>query len=68
MPLYEYQCQQCGHRFEALVTGSRKPEACPKCSSPEIEKQYSTFGMSSSGGGYGAGAFSGGASCNTGST
>ncbi|MEW5981017.1 MAG: zinc ribbon domain-containing protein [Acidobacteriota bacterium] len=66
MPLYEYQCQRCGHRFEALVIGSRRPDSCPKCSSSELEKQYSTFGMAS-GSGYGTGSsFGSGASCNTG--
>ncbi len=55
MPLFEYQCQSCGHRFEALVVANRKPEACPRCKSPEIEKQFSTFGTTAGSGGYGGG-------------
>jgi putative FmdB family regulatory protein len=47
MPLYEYECRECGHRFEALVTGSQRPE-CPKCKSPNLEKQLSAFGVGSS--------------------
>ena len=43
MPMFEYQCKTCGHRFEALVIGSRAP-ACPRCQSHELEKQHSTFG------------------------
>ena len=32
MPLYEYQCDSCGHRFEALQKFSDPPLAtCPKC-------------------------------------
>ena len=32
MPLYEYQCDSCGHRFEALQKFSDPPlETCPKC-------------------------------------
>lgn len=33
MPLYEYECKKCGHRFEKIVTKfSDPPEtACPKC-------------------------------------
>lgn len=32
MPLYEYQCDACGHRFEALQKFSDPPlETCPKC-------------------------------------
>jgi putative FmdB family regulatory protein len=46
MPLFEYQCKACGHRFEALVIGSRQP-ACPRCDSQELEKQFSTFGLGS---------------------
>ena len=32
MPLYEYQCDTCGHRFEAIQKFSDPPlEQCPKC-------------------------------------
>lgn len=32
MPLYEYQCDTCGHRFEAIQKFSDAPlETCPKC-------------------------------------
>ena len=32
MPLYEYQCDACGHRFEVIQKMSDPPlEACPKC-------------------------------------
>jgi putative FmdB family regulatory protein len=55
MPLFEYTCRGCGHRFETLVMGSRKP-ACPKCSSSELEKLYSTFGARSTGSGIAASA------------
>jgi putative FmdB family regulatory protein len=64
MPLFEYQCKTCGHRFEALVVGSRTP-SCPRCTSHELEKQHSTFGLGSPGRGYGTGASSG-PSCSTG--
>jgi putative FmdB family regulatory protein len=33
MPLYEYQCDACGHRFETIQKFSDPPiERCPKCS------------------------------------
>ena len=64
MPLFEYQCKTCGHRFEALVVGSRTP-ACPRCKSDELEKQLSTFGLGGSGRSYGSGSY-GGSSCATG--
>jgi putative FmdB family regulatory protein len=32
LPLYEYECEGCGHRFEALQKFSDAPlEKCPKC-------------------------------------
>jgi putative FmdB family regulatory protein len=53
MPLFEYQCQECGHRFEALVLGCRQPDRCPRCDAPKVEKQFSTFGVGGTNGGYG---------------
>lgn len=32
MPLYEYQCKKCGHRFERIRKFSDKPvKKCPEC-------------------------------------
>jgi len=32
MATYEYECQHCGHRFEASQKMSEEPlSACPKC-------------------------------------
>ena len=32
MPLYEYQCEACGHRFEVIQKYSDAPiETCPRC-------------------------------------
>ena len=32
MPLYEYQCDDCGHRFEQIRKFSDPPlETCPQC-------------------------------------
>lgn len=32
MPIYEYQCQKCGHRMEAIQKVSDKPfTECPEC-------------------------------------
>ena len=34
MPLYEYECDACGHRFERIRKFSDPPvETCPKCGS-----------------------------------
>jgi putative FmdB family regulatory protein len=35
MPLYEYQCEACGHRFEVIQKFSDAPlTQCPTCSGP----------------------------------
>lgn len=42
MPIYEYACGDCGHKFEALVRSSTTPE-CPTCHSKKLEKLLSVF-------------------------
>jgi putative FmdB family regulatory protein len=49
MPIFEYICKQCDHRFEALVFGSEKA-ACPKCESKSLTPQLSVFAVAASSG------------------
>ncbi len=58
MPMFEYRCVECGRRFEAFVTASRKA-ACPACKSEKLEKQVSAVGRIGSRGGA-SGSFIGG--------
>ena len=44
MPIFEYICQQCQHRFEAIVLGNKKA-ACPKCASKRLNQQLSSFAV-----------------------
>jgi putative FmdB family regulatory protein len=44
MPIFEYVCQECEHRFEAIVLGS-KPPKCPKCESKSLNQQLSRFAV-----------------------
>ena len=38
MPLYEYQCDACGKRFEVIQKFSDAPiDVCPKCSGPVVK-------------------------------
>lgn len=46
MPIYEYICQACERRFEAIVSGGRKPH-CPGCDSTRLEQQLSAFAVGS---------------------
>jgi putative FmdB family regulatory protein len=35
MPLYEYECDACGHRFEVIQKYTDRPVAtCPECGGP----------------------------------
>jgi len=47
MPIYEYACSECGHKFEALVRSSTVPE-CPSCHSKALDKQLSVFATTAS--------------------
>ncbi len=43
MPFYEYQCQACGHRLEAMQKMSDPLLTdCPECGKPELTKLIST--------------------------
>ena len=38
MPLYEYQCNACAHRFEVIQKYSDAPiDVCPKCGGPVVK-------------------------------
>lgn len=61
MPLYEFKCESCGHRFEALLPFSRKSEArCPDCGSDAVKDLLSGFASPGTGNSGGFGTFGGG--------
>jgi putative FmdB family regulatory protein len=43
MPIYEYECNQCGKPFEKIVRFSEADQipACPKCESKDTHKKIS---------------------------
>ena len=60
MPLYEYRCQECGEKFEKLVSFSQSEQVeCANCGSEHTQKLVSGFAMA---GGSSSGS-SGGSSC-----
>ena len=73
MPIYEYTCSTCEHRFEELVSADgRTLVACPECSSSDVTKLFSSFATHSvggdmprpaMGGGGGGGCCGGGCGC-----
>ncbi len=48
MPLYEYECNRCGHRFETLVYGKTRP-VCPNCQGEDLARTISTFATAGAG-------------------
>jgi putative FmdB family regulatory protein len=52
MPLYEYQCDACSHRFEVIQKYSDAPiEVCPKCGGP-VKKLLSSPAIQFKGSGF----------------
>ncbi len=59
MPIFEYQCKACRHRFEQLVFSSdTEPPACPACGGGKVEKQMSAGAIRPNGIPTGSGGFS----------
>lgn len=52
MPIYEFECGQCGHRFDRLQKLSDPdPAQCPQCGAPRVQRRLSapTFRLAGSG-------------------
>ena len=45
MPIFEYQCDDCGNKFEKLVRRSAELNSaeCPSCGHSHVTTQVSTF-------------------------
>lgn len=52
MPIYEFECARCGHRFDRLQKLSDPdPSACPTCAASEVSRRISapSFRLAGSG-------------------
>jgi putative FmdB family regulatory protein len=52
MPIYEYACESCGHRFDLLQRLSDPdPDACPACGRADVRRliSLSSFHLKGSG-------------------
>jgi putative FmdB family regulatory protein len=51
MPIYEYECERCTHRFEQLVLPAQARLAvdrtCPSCRGREVRQLPSSFAVDS---------------------
>jgi putative FmdB family regulatory protein len=53
MPIYEYQCTQCSHQFDALQKISDDPlTLCPQCGQSSLQKLVSAAGFQLKGNGW----------------
>lgn len=53
MPIYEFQCNACGHRFDRLQKLSDPdPSVCPECGAPQVQRQLSAPQFRLAGGGW----------------
>ena len=53
MPIYEYQCESCGHQFDIIQKVSDdKLEICPKCNEPKLKKLVTAAGFKLKGTGW----------------
>ena len=49
MPIYDYECKKCGHRFEYLHKASADAApACPECGAEDAAKMPTSFAVSKS--------------------
>jgi putative FmdB family regulatory protein len=50
MPIYEYECNHCGHKFELLrrINDSDAEIKCPECGADYPKRLVSMFGSSAS--------------------
>ena len=53
MPIYEYECLECGEKFEEFCRSIENDDAkdkitCPNCGAENPQRVYSTFGTCSS--------------------
>ena len=53
MPIYEYQCRDCGHELEKLQRMNDAPlQDCPACEEPGLRRLVSAAGFRLKGGGW----------------
>lgn len=53
MPIYEYQCQSCGHQLEIIHKISADPATdCPECNESALKKKVSAAAFRLKGGGW----------------
>lgn len=45
MPIYEYECGDCGCQFEKIIYRTSSSTVCDSCGSTRVEKCHSAFAV-----------------------
>jgi putative FmdB family regulatory protein len=45
MPIFEYRCQDCGTKFERIVTSGEDKQSCKQCGSEHVARLLSVFAV-----------------------
>ncbi|MDR1159916.1 MAG: zinc ribbon domain-containing protein [Syntrophomonadaceae bacterium] len=50
MPIFDFQCADCGHHFDALIRNDEKKNIhCTNCNSVNVKQKLSLFNTSGNG-------------------
>lgn len=45
VPIYEFECSDCGARFESLVDAGTERTGCAECGAEGAERRFSSFAV-----------------------
>ena len=52
MPIFDFKCQECGHKFDLMVSNANKEKVqCPQCGAVNLQQLISSFGTAKAGNG-----------------
>jgi len=50
MPIFDFKCQECGHKFDLIISNADKDKAkCPQCGANNLKQLLSLFSTSRAG-------------------
>ncbi|WP_066637733.1 FmdB family zinc ribbon protein [Desulfolucanica intricata] len=50
MPIYDYLCEICGHKFTVLIPISAKDKvSCPECKATKVKQLFTGFSVTTGG-------------------
>lgn len=44
MPIFDFKCQECGYKFDLMISNANKDQAkCPQCGAEKLQQLLSSF-------------------------